>query len=77
MVVGASVGVRVRVSLAVIACLSLSSAPLAHRFIDGERVSEGGREECVAYSMYIFITHTAGALYAPKQRSSISALSEG
>lgn len=41
MVMGASVGVRVRVSLAVIACLSLSSAPLAHRFLDGE----GGREE--------------------------------
>jgi hypothetical protein len=35
MVMGASVGVRVRVGLAVVACLSLSSAPLAHRFLDG------------------------------------------
>ena len=37
MVVGLSVGVRVSVALAVVACLSLSSAPLAHRFVDGEQ----------------------------------------
>ena len=39
MVMGASVGVRMRVGLAVVACLSLSSAPLAHRFLDGEHDS--------------------------------------
>ena len=37
MVMGASVGVRVRVCLVVVSCLSLSSAPLAHRFIDSEQ----------------------------------------
>ena len=37
MVMGASVGVRVRVCLVVVACLSLSSAPLAHRFVDSEQ----------------------------------------
>ena len=36
MVMGASVGVRVGVGVAVVACLSLSSAPLARKFIDSE-----------------------------------------
>ena len=56
-VMGASVGVRVRVGLAIIACLSLSSAPLAHRFLEseGDRVLECFvkcvRCVCVAESM--------------------------
>ena len=36
MVMGVSVGVRMRVGLAVVACLCLSSAPLARRLIDSE-----------------------------------------
>ena len=36
MVMGASVGMRVRAGLAVVACLSLSSAPLARRLLDSE-----------------------------------------
>ena len=36
MVIGVSVGVRMSMGLTVVACLSLSSAPLARRFIDGE-----------------------------------------
>ena len=50
MVMGASVGVRVGVGVAVVACLSLSSAPLARKFIDSEShrtqpvVTQGERE---------------------------------
>ena len=36
MVIGVSFGVRMRVCVAVVACLSLSSAPLARQFIDSE-----------------------------------------
>ena len=35
-VIGVSLGGRVSMGLTVVACLSLSSAPLARRFIDGE-----------------------------------------